>query len=160
MDNENTYRYGAGSYQEQDLEIQRAQERQARQQEEDARRVHDEQMAAIERQRAQQHQQSRNRSQKQTKPKGNTRTQSAPAAATDPNEALDAIIAAAGIIIGIYITNAYVTPKEDWHIWIGIIAGGGLAYTLREPIKWLLKMGIIFGLIYVGIVYLLPALST
>lgn len=153
MDNENTYRYGAGTYHEQDLEIQRAQERQARQQEEDARRVHDEQMAAIERQRSQQQQQSYRPSQKQAT---SASSQSAPAT---PNETLSFLIAAAGMIIGIYAVNIYVEPKEDWHIWGGIAAGGGIAYLLRDPIKQLLKVGIVIGLIYVGIVYVLPALT-
>ena len=160
MDNENTYRYGAGTYQEQDLEIQRAHERQARQQQEDAQRAHDEQMAAIERQRTQQRQPSRKRPQKQTKPKGNTRTQSAPAAATDPNETLDVIIAAIGMVIGIYVANVYIEPKEDWHIWAGIIGGGGIAYLLRDLIKFLIIASLVVGAIYVGIVYVLPALST
>ena len=151
MDNENTYRYGAGTYHEQDLEIQRAQERQARQQEEDAQRAHNEQMAAIARQRTQQ----RSNRQSQTQAT-NASAQSAPA---KPNETLNTIIAAAGMIIGIYVANVYVEPKEDWHIWGGIAAGGGIAYLLRDPIKQLLKVGIAIGLIYVGIVYVLPAVT-
>lgn len=169
MENENTYKYGAGSYQEQNLDIQREHERQARQREEDARRAHDEELRQMERnQQAQRQRRSQKNSQKTTprktqkqtvKKTANTTTAQSKAKPANA-ESLTPFIVIAGFIAGFYLTSVYIQPSEGWIIWAGMGAGGLLAYWLRSLIVTLVKIGLVAGAIYLVFAYVLPALSS
>lgn len=165
MENENTYKYGAGSAQEQNLDIQREHERLARQREDDAQRAHDQQMREMERRQQAERQNSLKKTTKRNAQKQPvkssvkstaTATKSKPANA----EALTPIIVIAGLIAGFYVTSVYIQPSEAWMIWAGVGIGGLLSYWLRSLIITLMKIGLVAGVIYLIFVYVLPALSS